>query len=63
MVVASDSAAAQGSSPNQLQQFIDKQIGGIHRLMVSAHDGIMVLFSASSFCRQQLRALASAAGH
>jgi len=32
------SAAAQGSSPTQLRQFIDQQVGGIGKLMVPAND-------------------------
>jgi cytochrome c peroxidase len=31
-------AAAQGYSPTQLHQFIDQQVGGIHKLMVPAND-------------------------
>src|SRR5262245_8009918 len=38
LLVSTDIAAAQGSSPNQLRQFIDRQVGGIHKLMVPAHD-------------------------
>ena len=38
LLVAGNTAAAQGSSPNQLRQFIDRQVGGIHKLMVPAHD-------------------------
>jgi len=38
LLVAGNTAAAQGSSPNQLRQFVDRQVGGIHKLMVPAHD-------------------------
>jgi len=38
LLVASDFVDAQGSSANQLRQFIDRQVGGIHKLMVPAHD-------------------------
>jgi cytochrome c peroxidase len=38
LVAASGGAAAQGTSPTQLRQFIDQQVGGIHKLMVPAHD-------------------------
>src|SRR5688572_12377699 len=31
-------AAAQGNSPTQVRRFIDKQVGGIQKLMVPAHD-------------------------
>jgi cytochrome c peroxidase len=31
-------AAAQGHSPAQLRRFIDRQVGGIHTLIVPAHD-------------------------
>jgi cytochrome c peroxidase len=31
-------AAAQGNSPTQLRRFIDKQVGGIQKLMVPVHD-------------------------
>src|SRR5882672_2196211 len=35
---ASGIAAAQGSSPTQLRRFIDRQVDGIQKLMVPAHD-------------------------
>ena len=38
LLLASDFAAGQGSSPTQLRQFVDRQVGGIHKLMVPAHD-------------------------
>ena len=38
MVLGSGVAAAQGDSPMQLRRFIDKQVGGIRKLMVPAHD-------------------------
>jgi cytochrome c peroxidase len=31
-------ATAQGNSPTQLRRFIDQRVGGIHKLMVPAHD-------------------------
>ena len=37
-ILVSDLAAAQTSSPTQLRQFIDQQVGGIRKLMVPAHD-------------------------
>ncbi|MEZ5292293.1 MAG: cytochrome c peroxidase [Vicinamibacterales bacterium] len=35
---AGASARAQGTSPSELRQFIDRQVGGLHRLIVPAHD-------------------------
>src|SRR4029450_977821 len=38
LTLVSDIAAAQSSSPNQLRQLIDGQVGGIQKLMAPAHD-------------------------
>ena len=37
-LLCSGVAAAQGNSPTQLRRFIDQRVGGIHKLMVPAHD-------------------------
>jgi cytochrome c peroxidase len=38
LLVSSGIVAAQGNSPTQLRRFIDRQVGGIKKLMVPAHD-------------------------
>lgn len=38
MLVASGAVTAQSDGAAQLRQFIDRQVGGLHKLMVPAHD-------------------------